>query len=154
LKAVNLIVLPERSVKVGDVGWVYAPLVALKVVAVHEKLLYVPVFLRHDQGLVLREVRSSSWAQISKNNPSQLLTRIGKMPDLLMKFTAGRLSRLLHTIPMNIIEPTMIDTSQTAILHPTLAEVHPSVGTAGAKESQSSLIVTKQNEIFTQETHA
>jgi hypothetical protein len=48
-------------------------------------------------------------------------------------FTSTWFSRLLKAVAINIVEPTVIDASQSSILDPAIAQICPPVGAAAAE---------------------
>ena len=75
------------------------------------------------------------------------------MLDLQVKDTFGRLSGLLQAMPFAIVEPAMVDAAKPAIFQPAIAEICPTVAAMQAEQARITLLVSKQDEVFSEQAH-
>src|SRR5436309_16089676 len=98
--------------------------VALQVIAVLEALAVHAVVIGRQQEFVVGEQWRSTRPQISKDHAAALSTGIGGVADLFMEGAARGLTGLLQTMPMDVVQPTVIDAAQATVFQPAIAQVN------------------------------
>src|SRR5262245_20880574 len=68
------------------------------------------------QHIIARQERSWLGTEVSKNYPGQLLNLVGALTNAIFKAALCRFTRLLQHPPINIVKPTMVATTQAAVL--------------------------------------
>src|SRR5678816_28112 len=73
-----------------------------------------PVFSH--QHIVAGQERHRVGTEVGKDNPGKLLSLVSPLRNALLKAAVGRLARLLQHTPVNVVKPSVVATTQTAIL--------------------------------------
>src|SRR5437899_12767731 len=88
-------------------------------------------------------------AQVGPVEPDKLLYRIGLVLHRSMKPAPPWLRRTRQTISLDVVEPTVIGTSDPSLFHPAVEERDAAMRTAIGQKAHSALFVSKQHQIFT-----
>ena len=110
-----------------EVNRIDVPLVGLEVIALVKDLFNADMLSGCFEKIIVGKQRRCSWSHISEDDSSSLLTRIGKLPDRIPVLAATGFPGLLQAPAANIVEPTMIETTQPAIFDSSVAQVCSSV---------------------------
>src|SRR5688572_9670918 len=97
--------------------------VGLLVIAIVKNLRHVQMIGRRLEKIVIRQQRRLSGSHVGEDRPCRFFARIGAMANLIAMFAAAGFARLLKTTAVNVVEPTMIKTTQPAVLDPPITEV-------------------------------
>jgi len=143
-------VLLELSVEKREMNRVNIPFVALQVATFLKVLPNKPALLRGSQGLIIREQGRLIRTHIGKNESRHLHTGIGQMANRLAMFPSIWLPGLIKTATFYIVEPPVIDAPQATIFDSPIAKIRPSVGTVQGQQAHPALVITKQDQILTQ----
>jgi hypothetical protein len=98
--------------------------------------------------IIVGKQRRFSRSQVSENSSTSLLARIGELTDRIPVLAAAGLPRLLQAPAADIVQPTMIETAQSAVLDSSVAQVCPSVRAMDPQESDTSLFIAEQDQFF------
>jgi hypothetical protein len=70
------------------------------------------------------------------------------MVNLVSKLFVRRLAGLFQTISINVIEPTVIKTTESTVLDSAVAQIGPAMRTMQPQQTGSAPIVAKKDEIL------
>ena len=110
-----------------------------------------------DKEIPARQERHGFRAQVSKDQPSQLLNRVSGHTDTLFEVAVrilGLLVRLLETLSVPVIQPAVVSAAQALLLGNAQEHRHPPVGALRADQSRTSLFVSVQNQLLAQNFHS
>ncbi len=65
------------------------------------------------------------------------------MANLIAMFAAAGLAGLFETAAVNVVQPAMIKTAQTAVFDPPVTEIRAAMGAVNPQKSDSPLVVAK-----------
>jgi hypothetical protein len=117
--------MKERGVKRVDVAFV-----PLQVITILEIFDSVPLLLRCGKKLVVREERGFARSHIGEDRSPPLDAWISAVLNRPSKLSAPiDLSWHIHNLSMDIVKPTVIDASESAILYTAITQVGSPVGT-------------------------
>jgi hypothetical protein len=116
----------------GEVNRVYVSLISLEVIGFVEKFNGEYLVLRNCEKLIVRKQWGIPRSQIGKDNPCLFHAGIGRMADGSPVFTTTGFAGLIETFAMDVIKPTMIDTSQASVFHSSITQIGPTVGTVNS----------------------
>src|SRR6185503_5094675 len=85
---------------------------------------------------------------IGKDQSAQLAHGIGKMLHLLAELAVLGLRRHLHTLAVNVEQPTMIGTTQSAVFDIAVFQRRAAVRTMLAEQTQLAVGIAKQHQLF------
>jgi hypothetical protein len=97
---------------------------------------------------VVGKERRRAGSHIRKNHSSSLLTRIRGMANKISVLAPAGFAGLFETVPMNVVEPTVVKTPEPAVFDPAVAQVGPSVRAVNSQKPGPSLVVPEQDQIF------
>ena len=117
-------------VQEGDVLGIVRAFVRLQIVAIVERLHDVPVAIRNAQKLPLGEQWGIARAEVREDEARGLVARIREVVNLVLEVSPWCLGRLLQTVAVHVVEPTVVEAAQPAVLDPAVAQV----GRPGAEE--------------------
>ncbi len=140
----------KKTVEKREMNWIYVALVGLQITALMKDLCDVEMIGRRFEKFIIRKQRGLAGSHVGENHSSCFLAGICWMANRVPVLSAPRLSRLLQTATFNIIEPAVIETSQPAILNSPVAEICSSVGAVDPQKPRAPLVVTEQNQFFSE----
>jgi hypothetical protein len=76
---------------------------------------------------------------------------VGGMANGIPVLAPARLSRLIETAAVNVIEPPMVDAPEPAVFYAAVAEVGPPMGAVEPEQAPPSLTVAKENQFFAED---
>src|SRR5688572_5883170 len=135
--------MQKRQVDGVDVSFI-----PLEIVAAVEDLRHRSLRLRHGEKFVIRQQGWFTGAHISKNDSAHFLARVRKMADRISLRAAAGLAGLLDHATANVVQPAMIQASQTAVLDPAIAQVGAAMRTMEPQQSRPALVITKEDKLF------
>ena len=100
------------------------------------------------EAVVLGQGRRTAVTKEGENDAVACLARIGLVPEHLVEMTAGGLSGLFQAMPVDVIQPAVEGTAQTAVLAPPIAQVGAAMGTVAAEQTVAPVLGTKQDELL------
>jgi hypothetical protein len=106
------------------------------------------VFRQRQEGKI-GNARWLPWAEISEDRTTPLHTRICGVADFFVEFAPFRLTRLIQTPPLYVIEPTMVNTPYAPIFESPITEIRPTMRAVKVQESYSPFVVSEENEGLT-----
>ena len=124
--------------------------VGLQVIAFVKNLGNGSLRLGNRQKIVIGHQRRLAWSHVSKDNAARFPARIGRMPNRIAARAAARLSGHFQNPAANIIKPSVIEASQSAVLDPAVTQVGAAVGTVKTQQPGNSRIVTEKHQLFAQ----
>src|SRR5438034_10500525 len=95
---------------------VHVSFIALKVVAFAEDLCVEALVVGCLQRVESRDEGRLSWSQIGQDETGHLLAGIRRVANLFVEAATRRFPRLFQAPPMNVIEPTVVDAAEAAVL--------------------------------------
>src|SRR5215510_6523211 len=128
-------------------------LVGLEVIALVKDLFNADMARGGFEKLIVGKQRRLSWSHIREDDSCSFLTRIGKVLYRIPMLAATGLAGLLQTAAANIVEPTMIEATQSAVFDSPVAQVCSSVRAVNSQKSDLPLIVAEQDQIFAENLH-
>ena len=128
-------------------------LVPLQVVALAVDLGDEPVLVRDDHELVLRQRRGRVGAHVREQQAPGLPDGVGQVADLVGEPAARGLAGLLQAAPLHIVEPAVVEATETAVLDSPVAEVCRAVGAVDAQQTGASLRVAEERQVLPEDPH-
>jgi len=113
----------------GEMNWIYVSLIPLQIIGFIEKFNGEYLVLRNCEKLIVRKQWGFPWPKVGKDDPCLFHTGIGSMADGSAVFSAAGFARLIETIAMDVIKPTMVDTSQASVFYASVTQIGPTVRT-------------------------
>src|SRR5438270_710927 len=114
--------------------------VRLLVIAIVKDLGGIKMIRRGIEKIVIGQQRQLPRSHIGKDRSRLFRARIGTMANLVAMFTAPRLARLFETSAANVVEPAVIEASQTAVLDPPITEIRATMGAMNPQKPDSPLV--------------
>jgi hypothetical protein len=105
------------------------------------------------QIIIVGQLRRCTGTHVRENYSAELPHRITLEFDFVFKIASGRLSRLLYTLTVDVINPAMIAAAQSAAFDPPVFERRVSVCTEGMDQSDATKLVAKDNQILAEPSH-
>src|SRR5438067_11727294 len=102
-------------------------LVALQVVAIMENLYNRSVFFRRGEEFVIGQQRQLSKTHVHDNDSTRLLAKISEIADFMPISSSTRFTGLFENLAANVVEPTMINTSEPAIFDSPVTQIRSPV---------------------------
>src|SRR5271154_2091654 len=96
------------------------------------------------EEIVIRKFRRLARAQIGEERTGALDDRVGRLPDLIFERAVLRFGRLFQTRAVDIVEPTVIETTQAAVLEPAEREIGASMAAVPVEQSETPAVVAKE----------
>src|SRR5262245_47948322 len=115
--------------KKRDMTRIQVAFIGLEIVTLVKNFSDQPVSRGRIERFVCRQKRRFSGTQIGKDESGHLLARISRMVDLVSKLFVRRLAGLFETISVNVVEPTVIETTKSAVLNSAIAQIGPAMRT-------------------------
>jgi hypothetical protein len=75
------------------------------------------------------------------------------MMDLFAEPFRRRLARLFEAVALPVEKPAVVETTETAVLYPSVAQVGTPVGAMKTEQSEITVVVAKQDEILAQDSN-
>ena len=124
----------------------------LKPIAFEKSLEGKGIGFRCREAVEISEGRRVALSHKREDDAVTLLTGIGRVADLLVKIAVLWFCGLFQAFALDIEQPAVEWTAQTAILDPSETQVSTAVGAVPADQTVTTLIILEQNEFFPQET--
>ena len=126
------------------------------------------------EELVTREEGRLTGSHVGEDRAAVLLAWVGELVDALVKRPALsalrtprpdssghseslskgaplRLPRLLEAVPLDVVQPAVVDATEPAILQAAIAQIGAAMRAVDAQQSRPALLVAEENKIFTEE---
>jgi hypothetical protein len=102
--------------------------IGLNVIAFVKDLINQTMARRYVQEFIVGKQRSFPRSHVEEDHSTRLLARISEVSNGIPMFAAG-LPGLLQAMPLNVIKPAVIETSEAAVFDSSVAEIGTAVGT-------------------------
>ena len=145
------LVLAQEAVQVRQVHGVDVPLVPLEVVARRQRLGREHRLLRRREELVRGEQRRLARPEVREDEPSRLGARVRRMPDLLLERAALRLAGLVDARPAHVVEPSVVEAAQPAVLDAPVAEIGGAVGAVQPQQAELALVRAEERQLLAED---
>jgi hypothetical protein len=140
------------AVQVDAVGGIERVLLALQPVAVEDRDADLAYAVWPHEDVPAREERRRRWPEISPDQPTQLLHRIGRHPNPVLEGAFPRLEWRLQTATVGVVQPAMVRASQSLGLGDPQLQPHAAMGALVLDQAQPAAPVPVQDEVFAQNT--
>jgi hypothetical protein len=150
---VKLISVLEEPMKKREVHRVDIPLVRLKVIAFVKNLRDVKMVERRVEKFIRREQWRLSGSHVTEDNSASFRTGIREVFDRVTMVAAPRLTRLLQTTSLDVIQPAMIEAAEPAVLDSAIAQICSPMRAMQRQEPKTALIVAEQHQLLAQDFH-
>jgi hypothetical protein len=121
-----------------DIAFVGLKIIALVVVLDSEDVIF-PC----GEKLVVGKKRRTAGTQVGEDHTRGLAKRIGGMANLIFMLASPGFAWLVQTAAADIVEPSMIDAPETAVLQAAVAQIGAAVRAVEAKEPGLSGFIAK-----------
>src|SRR5438094_380759 len=121
--AVTFVALLKKSMEIGKMNGIDVAFVGLQIIALVENLAYVKMIGRRIEKIIIGDERRLSRSHVGEDRPRDFFARIGAMANLVAMLAATGLAGLFETTSVNIVEPAVIETAQTAVFDPPIAKI-------------------------------
>ena len=143
----------KKAMQKRQVHRIDVALVGLQVIALVINFVNAEVAWRLIQKFIIGQQRRFARSHVSENYAALFLARIGEMTDRIAIGATARFARLLQTAAANIVEPTMVETTQPAVLDAAITQVRATMGAMQTEQANPSLIVAKQSQLLAENPH-
>ena len=92
-----------------------------------ENLYNRSVFRRRGEEFVIGQQRRLSRTHVRDNDSTRLLARISEMADFMPISSSTQFTGLFENLTANVVEPTMVNTSEPAIFDSPVTEIRSPV---------------------------
>ncbi len=128
-------------------------LVGLQVIALVINFVNAEVAWRLIQKFIIGQQRRFARSHVSENNAALFLARISEMTDRIAIGATARFARLLQAAAANIVEPTMVETTQPAVFDAAITQIGAAMGAMQTEQANPALIVAKQRQVLAENPH-
>ena len=143
----------EEAMQEGGVRRVHADLERLQPVAFPQALEGEGVGVRRHETVERGEGGRLALADIGEDHAGADLDRIGALVHALAQLAADRLGRGLEALAVDVEEPAVERTAQSAVLQAAEGEVGVAVRTIAVEKAVTALFVAEEDEVLTQQAH-
>ncbi len=128
--------------------WIDIPFIGLEIIALRVNFRGESILWRDGEYLVGRQKWGLPQSQVSENEPSCFMAGIGLMPHGLSTVASIGFSGLVQTLPLHVIEPSMIDAAESPVLHSTITEICSPMRAVNIQETNPALIIPEEDQVF------
>src|SRR5712692_368339 len=148
---VRIVALAQLAVQERLMCRVDVPFGSLEIVAVLKELANKQTVFGGLQRLIVREQRWLAGTHVRKDDPGDVMARVGALANLPVELAAGRLAGLLQAVSRHVIQPTVVEAAQTTIFDPAIAQVGAAVGAMQAQQAWPSALIAEQHQVLAEQ---